>query len=51
MAKKKTKKDETVDGVKFPSKDELRKMYLTPKELAREIEEQKIIAEAKKEIN
>ena len=28
MAKKKVKKDETVDGVKFPSKDELRKMLI-----------------------
>ena len=35
MAKKKVKKDETVDGVKFPSKDELRKMYSTPDDLAR----------------
>ena len=35
MAKKKTKKDETVDGVKFPSKDELRKMYSTPDDIAR----------------
>tara|TARA_R110001583_G_scaffold22461_3_gene84296 strand:+ start:1812 stop:2036 length:225 start_codon:yes stop_codon:yes gene_type:complete len=68
MAKKKTKKDETVDGVKFPSKDELRKMYSTPddlrlealKERLKEIqdkwsamtpEEQKIVSEAKKEIN
>jgi hypothetical protein len=33
MAKKKTKKDETVDGVKFPSKDELRKMYSIPNDL------------------
>ena len=33
MAKKKTKKDEIVDGVKFPSKDELRKMYSTPDDL------------------
>ena len=33
MAKKKVKKDETVDGVKFPSKDELRKMYSTPDDL------------------
>mgnify|MGYP003644393076 CR=1 FL=1 len=68
MAKKKTKKDEIVDGVKFPSKDELRKMYSTPddlrlealKERLKEIqdkwsamtpEEQKIVSEAKKEIN
>ena len=35
MAKKKTKKDETVDGVKFPSKDELRKMYSTPDDVAK----------------
>ena len=33
MAKKKTKKDEIVDGVKFPSKDELRKIYSTPDDL------------------
>ena len=68
MAKKKTKKDETVDGVKFPSKDELRKMYSTPDDLRLKVlndrlkeiqdkwsamtpEEQKIVAEAKTEIN
>jgi hypothetical protein len=69
MAKKKVKKDEIAPGIKFPSKDELRKMYLTLDDLARlkvlkdklnEIqsrwhamtpEEQKIVAEAKIEIN
>ena len=37
MAKKKSKakKDEIAPGVKFPSKDELRKMYSTPDDLAR----------------
>jgi hypothetical protein len=37
MAKKKSKakKDEIAPGVKFPSKDELRKMYLTLDDLAR----------------
>jgi len=35
MAKKKSKakKDEIRPGVKFPSKDELRKMYSTPDDL------------------
>ena len=68
MAKKKTKKDEIVDGVKFPSKDELRKMYSTPDDLRLKVlndrlkeiqdkwsamtpEEQKIVSEAKTEIN
>jgi hypothetical protein len=68
MAKKKTKKDEIVDGVKFPSKDELRKVYSTPDDLRLKVlndrlkeiqdkwsamtpEEQKIVAEAKTEIN
>jgi hypothetical protein len=50
MKKSKAKKDEIITGVKFPSKDELRKMYLTPDDIAR-IEEKKIIAEAKKLIN
>ena len=37
MAKKKSKakKDEIAPGVKFPSKDELRKMYSTPDDIAR----------------
>jgi len=66
--KSKAKKDEISPGVKFPSKDELRKMYSTPddrrlkvlQDRLKEIqdkwsamtpEEQKIVAEAKTEIN
>tara|TARA_R110000851_G_scaffold18070_1_gene57066 strand:- start:444 stop:614 length:171 start_codon:yes stop_codon:yes gene_type:complete len=48
--KSKAKKDEISPGVKFPSKDELRKMYSTPDDL-REMTEQELIKEANKIIN